>query len=323
MKTKVPTWVSILIVAIVFIIVGVGFWWYTRAENNIGNRPYEPSESSVTGDEESSKKEPPSLGESAGKVKINPIDGAEMVWVPAGEFIMGTTDAQAAGELREFPGTFKIFFDAQKPQRSVYLDGYWIYKHEVTVTQYRKFCNATKREMHKLPFWVKDGDYPMVNVDWQDATDYVKWAGMSLPTEAQWEKSARSTDGRKYPWGDEWDESKCANGLGMVVQRMVKRRNGAEPVGSYPAGASPYGCMDMSGNVAEWCADWYDPDYYKNAPSRNPSGPDRPDSQSDHVVRGASWGNMWECEFQCAYRVGIPPTYRYLDTYGFRCAMKP
>ena len=167
---------------------------------------------------------------------INPKDGAEMVWVPAGEFLMGSTDDEGVRD--------------ERPQRKVYLDGYWMYKTEVTVAQYRKFCEATNREMPEAPEWGWKEDHPVVNVSWHDAVDYAKWAGASLPTEAQWEKAARGTDGRVFPWGNEWDAGACANSVSWSLK-------GTKPVGSCPAGASPYGCVDMAGNAWEWCADWY------------------------------------------------------------------
>ena len=264
-------------------------------------------------------------GPKMGDVRVNPKDGAKMVWVPEGEFTMGSTDEQAAAALEQWPeysqeiGEF--FLDVQKPQRKVYLVGYWMYKYEVTVAQYRKFCEATKKEMPKAPRWSWKDDHPIVNVSWQDAVDYAKWAGVSLPTEAQWEKAARGTDGRIYPWGNKWDASKCASS----VETLLK---GTQPVRSYTSGASPYGCMDMAGNVYEWCADWYDPNYYKNAPSRNPKGPSEAvkftipqvgDVPGARVLRGGSWFYL---NFLCAYRDYFDPTYRY-DFNGFRCARTP
>ena len=236
-------------------------------------------------------------GSQPGEARVNPKDGAEMVWVPAGEFLMGSD----AGE------------PDQSPQRKVYVDGYWLYKYEVTVAQYRKFCSATTRSMPKAPSWGWHDDHPMTNVAWQDAADYAKWARASLPTEAQWEKAARGTDGRAYPWGNQWDASKCASGVG-------KRLASTQAVGGYPSGASPYGCMDMAGNVWEWCADWYDGGYYKSAPARNPTG------ASDGKYRqrrGGSWryglGSL--DSFLCADRGGYGPPASHGDDEGFRCAM--
>ena len=229
---------------------------------------------------------------------VNPKDGAEMVWVPAGEFLMGSTGDEVNWD--------------ERPQRNVYLDGYWIYKTEVTVAQYRKFCEATNREMPEAPEWGWKEDHPVVDVSWQDAADYAEWAGASLPTEAQWEKAARGTDGRKFPWGNEWDGGRCANSVSG-------RLKGTKPVGSYPSGASPYGCLDMAGNVWEWCAGWYDEDYYRKAPSNNPPGPA---SGSHRVLRGGSWYYAHDGYFRCARRCRYAPGRRY-GSYGFRCSRTP
>ena len=230
---------------------------------------------------------------------INPKDGAEMVWVPAGEFLMGSTDDEGVRD--------------ERPQRKVYLDGYWMYKTEVTVAQYRKFCEATNREMPEAPEWGWKEDHPVVNVSWHDAVDYAKWAGASLPTEAQWEKAARGTDGRVFPWGNEWDAGACANSVSWSLK-------GTKPVGSCPAGASPYGCVDMAGNAWEWCADWYDEAYYGNeAPSRNPPGPA---SGGYRVLRGGSWNCGDRGPFRCANRLLYRPCRRD-DFGGFRCSRTP
>lgn len=231
-------------------------------------------------------------GDKDGKTKVNPIDSAEMVWVSAGDFLKGSISGSSS----------------EIPQRSIYLDGYWMYKYEVTVAQYRSFCQATNGTMPIAPDWGWQETHPMVHVSWYDAKAYASWAGVALPTEAQWEKAARGTDGRKYPWGNTWDASKCANSDNSPTGTM--------PVGSFPAGVSPYGCMDMAGNVIEWCADWYSNIYYKNAPNSNPPGPS---SGSDRVIRGGSWSYNFDSYFRCAFRDSIDPTYRISD-YGFRCA---
>jgi formylglycine-generating enzyme required for sulfatase activity len=262
-------------------------------------------------------------GTKIGDVRINPTDGAHMVWVPEGEFIMGSTEEQIAALLIKYPASSESLFDTEKPQHKVYLDGYWMYKYEVTVAQYRKFCKATKKEMPQAPDWGWIDTHPMVNVDWLEAADYAKWAGVALPTEAQWEKAARGTDGRTYPWGNDWDATKCANGVGI-------EQKSTQPIGSYPLGVSPYGCMDMAGNVLELCSDWYDSNYYKKAPTKNPTGPSGAvafevfgeNFKGARVLRGGSWLSGNFVLFRCADRhYNVPPSRgSYL---GFRCARTP
>jgi formylglycine-generating enzyme required for sulfatase activity len=263
----------------------------------------------VTADEKAKKGDIPLYdgkpGEKIGDVRINPKDGAEMVWVPAGEFLMGTSDEEIAQLLKENPEWKAEWFNDEKPQRKVYLDGYWIYKYEVTVAQYRKFCEETTRKMPPAPEWGWNDDHPIVWVTWTDALDYAKWAKMALPTEAQWEKAARGTDGRQYPWGNKWDASKC-NSNESGLERTT-------PVGSYPSGVSPYGCMDMAGNVGEWCADWYDEDYYRSAPLRNPT---EPSVGSFKVVRGGGW-NISDAR-RAASRSCADPYDNWFDDGGFR-----
>jgi serine/threonine-protein kinase len=232
----------------------------------------------------------------AGEERINPKDGAVMIYIPAGEFLMGSNNG----------------YDDEKPQRRVYLDGYWIYKYPVTVAQYRKFCRVTGRQEPPPPYWGWEDDHPIVNVSWHDAVAYCEWAGVRLPTEAEWEKAARGTDGRKYPWGNEWDGSKCANSVGSNNLRSTA------PVGSYPQGVSPYGVHDMAGNVWEWCADWYDGNYYRSAPSKNPQGPS---SGERRVLRGGSWNRVGENNFRAADRNRYNPDYRWYNN-GFRCAAR-
>jgi len=190
-------------------------------------------------------------------------DGAEMVLIPAGEFIMGSKD-----------------YNNGKPQRRVYLDAYYIDVYPVTVAQYRRFCKETKREMPSSPSWGWIDNHPIVNVSWNDAKAYCDWAGKRLPTEAEWEKSARGTDGRKYPWENEWDARKC-----RCSRNNWGDAGSTSPVGSFPQGISPYGVYDMAGNVWEWCNDWYNDNYYKVAPLRNPKGPK---GGNWRVLRGGS-----------------------------------
>jgi formylglycine-generating enzyme required for sulfatase activity/outer membrane protein assembly factor BamB len=222
--------------------------------------------------------------------RVNPKDGAAMVLVPAGEFLMGSKEGEG------FQGEF--------PQRKVMLDDYYIYKYLVTVDEYRRFCHETVRTMPPEPSWKWQDTHPIVNVTWDDARAYAAWAGAALPTEAQFEKAARGADGRTFVWGNTFTKSTCHTSDGKTA-----------PVGSYPTGISPYGALDMAGNVWEWCSDWYDPDYYASAPAHNPPGPP---TGTTRVLRGGSWGFNVAEFFRVAYRNRCLPGCRYGD-YGFRC----
>ena len=242
---------------------------------------------------------------------INPKDGAVMIFVPAGDFLMGSTKAQAQKVVQALPAVLQSdalrHFAAEEPQHKVYLDGYWIYRDDVTVADYRKFCDATGRQIPQPPDWAWKYDNPAVSVSWDDAKAYCDWAGVALPTEAQWEKAARGTDGRIYPWGNSWDKTKANSDESAL--------NATTPVGNYSGGASPYGCMDMAGNVFQWCADRYDKDYYGHSPVRNPTGPV---ARAWRVLRGGSWDGIPDyC--RSALRNYSLPTNRSL-TFGFRCA---
>jgi len=242
--------------------------------------------------------------------KINAKDGAAMEWFPAGEFLMGSTDAQIEALCKDTPG-LKDLLSGEKPQHTVKLDGFWMYKNDVTVAQYKKFFAVTARKMPTAPRWGWIDDHPVVNVTWDDAVAYAKWAGAALPTEAQWEKAVRGTDGRLYPWGNAWDADKCNNWLAKNSPHKTS------PVGSYPAGISPYGCMDMAGNVWQWCADWYGADYYQHSPTQNPIGPT---TGTARVLRGGSWNYFATRFFRATYRSRFDPMLR-IDYIGFRCAV--
>jgi len=277
----------------------------------------------------------------AGDVWVNPKDDMEMVYVAPGEFRLGTSDAQIDAWVKEHPereGKPRLFADEQ-PQCRVNLPGYWIGRTEVTNAQYLRFVLATS---HRAPEHLKDGqipsgleNFPVVFVDWEDARAYCEWAGGRLPSELEWEKAARGGDGRAFPWGNEWDAKRCRNfellvgrrcgtdewylaGAAWLSSHDPVREEGPAAVGSYPAGVSPYGCLDMAGNVWEWCADRYD----KNAYQRYAKGDLTPPKSGDYkMLRGGSWSffDNPPTYFRCAFRFSSRPDVRY-DYIGFRCA---
>lgn len=221
-----------------------------------------------------------------------------MVYVPAGDFTMGTNQGDPAG-----PNKPRGFADAQS-QHAVTLPAFYIDKTEVTNAQYKRYCEATGYPVP--PDW-KNGTLPdgagstaVTHVNWWEATAYARWAGKRLPTEAEWEKAARGTDARTFPWGKEWEPA-----------RVVWGMNEAQAVGTKPDGASPYGALDMAGNVFEWTADWYKA--YPNAPQQFPEY-----GTKFKVVRG---GGFFGFEMVCRtyYRSVDRPASRS-EWIGFRCA---
>ncbi|MDH4083408.1 MAG: formylglycine-generating enzyme family protein [Nitrospira sp.] len=232
-----------------------------------------------------------------------------MVLIPPGEFTMGTPEGSDG-------------FPDEHPERHVYLSGFLMDRFEVTNQAYATFVQATG---HRAPensnqaatLWANNQPlpgierHPVVNVSWDDAAAYCRWVGKRLPTEAEWEKAARGTDGRRYPWGNEWDFT-MANSASYWAQRTIEFTSGADwdafwvkgdgarlakekgiqgevltmPMDSFPQSVSPYGLFDMAGNVAEWVQDWYDPNYYRQALLSDPPGPSR---GAIKAMRGGSW----------------------------------
>ncbi|MCP5054376.1 MAG: formylglycine-generating enzyme family protein [bacterium] len=222
-------------------------------------------------------------------------DCITMVYIPPGKFTMGSNNK---------------YDDVLA--HSVELDGYWLGKYEVTFDQYDIYCKETGKEKPGNWGWwrrVKRGNRPVMDVSWYHAADYCKWlsnkAGISfkLPTEAQWEKAARGTDGRKYPWGEQEPNKNLTN--------FNEDINKASPVGSYPQGTSPYGLLDMAGNVWEWCRDWYAPFSYFNTriAQRNPTGPV---DGAYRIIRGGSFLDKgWR--LRCFERNYTDPSYQNTD----------
>jgi formylglycine-generating enzyme required for sulfatase activity len=202
---------------------------------------------------------------------------AQMAWIPDGAFMMGTQEGAAKG----------------KPVHQVYLFAFYMDMYEVTTGHYAQFLAAIGAGHPELVpmLWEQvmlraDGDRPVIGVTWKAAEMYCAWTAKRLPTEAEWEKAARGTDGRTYPWGNEKPAFKLANYDKSVYANIYS--DGLRPVGSYEAGRSPYGVYDMAGNAAEWVSDWYDEKYYATSPASNPLGPGR---GTQKVFRGGSFGD--------------------------------
>lgn len=246
----------------------------------------------------------------AGATKVNPVDGAEMVYVPAGSFVMGADPS-------EIPDATRKYFE-NAPRRRVTLSGFWIYKNVVTVAQYRAFCNATGYSMPIAPAWGWKDDNPIVDVSWYDAMSYARWAGVALPTEAQWEKAARGSDGRAYPWGNQWDPALCVHSKSNLGDL-----GGTRKVGSCPGGASPYGVLDMAGNVWQWCADWYDQNYWTTNASRTSDPVNQSTgAMTTRVLRGGSWYDCDSAAFRSPFRLSSTAPRLIYCYIGFRCCSR-
>ena len=260
-----------------------------------------------------------------------------MAAIPAGEFVMGSPNNEGLTD--------------ERPQHTVFLHAFLIDRYEVTNAQYEQFVNATGHAVPVNPnpsFTLWNGGrplpgsetHPVVNVSWHDATAYCAWAGKRLPTEAEWEKAARGTDGRRYPWVNEWSLTK-ANSASYWAGRAIEFKDTLEwrafwvegegariskerglkgevltlPVGSLPQGASPYELFDMAGNASEWVQDWFEPYSYLRAPRENPPGPA---GKLLKVIRGGSWLKPATSLRTADRDYGFPDEQQ--SGTGFRCA---
>ncbi len=247
--------------------------------------------------------EPPALQSctDVGQTTIAATDGATMLCVPAGDFLMGSDSSEA--------------WENESPVHNVYLDAFWIDKTEVTNAMYARCVAAgVCREPYQFSSKTRDSyfnhsdyaNYPVIFIDMNDAQDYCNWVGGRLPTEAEWEKAARGTDGRTYPWGN--------SNLDRNHTNYNENEGDTTAVGSYPSGASPYGALDMLGNVWEWTSDWLSDDYYSLSPRSNPAGP----ASGEYIVwRGGSFGSVARV-VRVSNRYGGSINYRK-DSLGFRC----
>jgi formylglycine-generating enzyme required for sulfatase activity len=234
----------------------------------------------------------------AGSSMVSKIDGAPLAYVPAGEFSMGSDEHHTN----------------EAPAHTVYLDAFWIDTYEVTNTRYAQCVAdggcpepAGNLEEYTDP---NKRDHPVIYVTWEQANTYCAWAGRRLPTEAEWEKAARGTEGRTYPWGE--------TTAGTYYAQMQAPDGGGynAPVGSHPPGVSPYGALDMAGSAWEWVSDWYLAGYYKDTPAENPTGPA---SGAYRVLRGGGWYSLPD-EVRTTFRSYLRPDYS-TQYIGFRCAM--
>jgi eukaryotic-like serine/threonine-protein kinase len=254
------------------------------------------------------------LDPAIGSAWERPSDGMVMVYVPEGEFTMGSDGFFISGSI----------YINNIPKHPVYLNAYWIDQTEVTNGMYAlcvsdgvcdtpRFVSSYTRDYYFVTI-VDSGypNYPVIWVSWNDASDYCQWAGARLPTEAEWEKAARGLDGRYYPWGNTAPACTLLNYWGKDDGCV----GDTSPVGSYPEGASPYGALDLAGNVWEWVADWFGE--YPDSLVRNPTGPS---SGGLRVIRGGSWDNFDDLQHSSYRGTSVPSTREYY--IGFRCVLSP
>lgn len=258
-----------------------------------------------------------------GQTWTSPVDGTNLVCVPAGTFYMGASVADGrAGE-------------DEKPQHRVYLDTFWLDRTEVSNSSYARCmaAGACRPKIYEttaltyIPYSVHPDwqEYPALIYYAEDAAAYCQWAGRRLPTEAEWEKAARGTDARLYPWGNELD---CDHANYYICNHAPEYyplgpRCGyssycrTAPVDDYPAGASPYGALNMSGNVWEWVSDFYSPDYYTSSPNKNPRGP----QIGEFAIRRGGGATSLAVDLRVTTRASGKAEHYYDGQMGFRCAV--
>jgi len=258
-----------------------------------------------------------------GSTQVSTVDGMVMVYVPAGEFTMGQ----------------ETYEGDSRPIHTVILDAFWIDKTEVTNRMFSSFLNSVGNQSESGVAWFDDTDddvlilqkdnfwqpkkdfenHPVIEVNWYGAKAYCNWVGKRLLTEAEWEKAAKMGR-RPYPWGQgiscnrgNWDDEIVVDDYVIPGGVGCDGFERTSPVGSFPEGASPYGALDLAGNVWEWVADWYDSEYYADHPLENPKGPLLGD---ERVRRGGSWSSYI---YHTSYRSQLEPVKTQYDL-GFRCA---
>ena len=250
------------------------------------------------------------------QAEITDAKGVSMLLVPAGKFVMGSSAREGFLECsRHYSYCYESGFKDVEPAHKVYLDAFYIDKYEVTNAQYKVCveqgaCEPPRKidaQYHSSYYDNTEfAEYPVVNVDWKQSQDYCEWRQSNLPTEAQWEKAARSDDNRTYSWGED---------LSCQYANYAGCEGDLTAFGSYEDGKSPYGVYEMIGNVSEWVADWYSETYYSISPIENPLGPE---SGQFRVMRGGSYG-AYVSSLMTYSRSGAFPD-RYSSSLGFRCA---
>jgi len=252
----------------------------------------------------------PTTAPAAGDTRSRSADGKMMIYVPAGTFLMGSDLAQDPHAKYD-----------EQPQHEAYLNAFWVDRTEVTSEEYEACVRAG---MCAPPAYDNRAGHPVVGVDWANARAYCQWVGGELPTEAQWEKAARGADGRIYPWGDVFDwgkvnfcDAKCP--VALKHESYIDGYEEAAPVYGFPDGASPYGALNMAGNVWEWALDCYDSEFYGTTAAAGNDPVSYGSGCNEFVLRGGSWAND-QYSARSANRYAISPDTKAYDV-GFRCVL--
>ena len=228
----------------------------------------------------------------------------EMALIPEGEFVMGSPDEEGKSN--------------EHPRHNVYLDAFYIDKYEVSFKNFEDYLASNPKQYPTITGWVDRKarpdmlNKPVFGFQWKRCKNYCEWKGKRLPTEAEWERSAKGVEGRNYPWGDEPPDDKRAN-FGNCCS--IQKGSALSPVGSFEKGKSPEEVFDLGGNVAEWVYDWYDKKYYEKSPYKNPKGPAK---GKHHVIRGGAWNSL-PVYLRSSSRYGDSDAKDYYGI-GCRCA---
>lgn len=275
------------------------------------------------------------------KMMISPKDEMKMLFVPEGEFFMGSDDEAVIEAIEQCSISYSDtcgdeMYYYEQPRHAVFLDGFWIDQTEISNVQYKKcvsegVCSApsalssqTRKEYYLVK---KFDDYPVINISWEQAKTYCEWAGRRLPSEAEWEKAARGVDGRLYPWGNDFKgdvlnfcDVNCPHSGVIHFSDWDDGYSDTAPVNEYPDGISPYGVFNMAGNVAEWVSDWLNFDYYSISPYENPQVVQSPPLTELQVkiIRGGAFFDP-PVGVRTTDRIRYQPKDISMDWVGFRC----